>query len=161
MITFFPRNKQWRSFLPQKARVNTERVPHGHPIILLKSNKFNMAAISVKRCIGNFRCSKCGRLFLSPTWLPKWGPKFILRGRRRLIFWLVLFRARASSKFLSSPLKYRRLLRRLIKVLYSVSYRINSYKLSARRFLGAFGWTFASYLLRLDTIERLQSLSTE
>ena len=35
------------SFLP----VNTERVPSGHPIILLKSNKFNMAAVSVKRSI--------------------------------------------------------------------------------------------------------------
>ena len=33
------------------ARVNTERVPLGHPIILLKSNKFNMAAVSVKRSI--------------------------------------------------------------------------------------------------------------
>ena len=39
-------------FLPEKARVNTERVPPGHPIILLKSNKFNMAAVSVKRSIG-------------------------------------------------------------------------------------------------------------
>ena len=29
----------------------TERVPPGHPIILLKSNKFNMAAVSVKRSI--------------------------------------------------------------------------------------------------------------
>ena len=43
--------------LARKARVNTERVyrillmPPGHPIILLKSNKFNMAAISVKRSI--------------------------------------------------------------------------------------------------------------
>ena len=33
------------------ARVNTERVPPGHPIILLKTNKFNMAAVSVKRSI--------------------------------------------------------------------------------------------------------------
>ena len=43
--------------LARKARVNTERVyrivlmPPGHPIILLKSNKFNMAAVSVKRSI--------------------------------------------------------------------------------------------------------------
>ena len=43
--------------LARKARVNTERVqgivlmPPGHPIILLKSNKFNMAALSVKRSI--------------------------------------------------------------------------------------------------------------
>ena len=51
------------SFFSRKARVNTERVPPGHPIILLKFNKFNMAAISVKRSIGNFWCSKCGRLF--------------------------------------------------------------------------------------------------
>ena len=35
----------------RKARVNTKRVPPGHPIILLKSNKFNMAAVSVKRSI--------------------------------------------------------------------------------------------------------------
>ena len=43
--------------LARKARVNTERVcrivflPPVHPIILLKSNKFNMAAVSVKRSI--------------------------------------------------------------------------------------------------------------
>ena len=30
---------------------NTERVPPGHPIILLKSNKFNMAAVSEERSI--------------------------------------------------------------------------------------------------------------
>ena len=36
------------SFCPKKARLNTERVPPGHTIILLKSNKFNMAAVSVK-----------------------------------------------------------------------------------------------------------------
>ena len=70
-------------------------------------------------------------------------------------FFVGLFRARASSKFLSSPLKYRRLLRGLIKVLHSVIYRESGYKLSARRFLGVFGWTFASYSLRLDTIEQL------
>ena len=41
-----------KSFLfARKALVNTERVPPGHPIILLKSNKFNMAALSVKRSI--------------------------------------------------------------------------------------------------------------
>ena len=38
------------SFCP-KARVNTERVPPGHSIILLKSNKLYMAAVSVKRYI--------------------------------------------------------------------------------------------------------------
>ena len=43
--------------LARKARVNTERVygnvlmTPGHPTILLKSNKFNMAAVSVKRSI--------------------------------------------------------------------------------------------------------------
>ena len=36
------------SFFPKSAR-STERVPPGHPIILLKSNKLNMAAVSVKR----------------------------------------------------------------------------------------------------------------
>ena len=47
--------------LARKAHVNTERVywivlmPPGHPIILLKSNKFNMAAISVKRSNGKDR----------------------------------------------------------------------------------------------------------
>ena len=56
MIAFFPRNIQWRSLFAQKARVNTERVPPRHPIILLKSNKFNMAAVSVKRSIGGKSC---------------------------------------------------------------------------------------------------------
>ena len=37
--------------LARKARVNTEQVLPGHPTILLKSNKFNMAAVSVKRYI--------------------------------------------------------------------------------------------------------------
>ena len=43
--------------LARKARVNTERVyrivlmPPGHPMILLKSNKFDMAAVSVNRSI--------------------------------------------------------------------------------------------------------------
>ena len=43
--------------LARKARVNAERVyrivlvPPRHPIILLKSNEFNMAAVSVKRSI--------------------------------------------------------------------------------------------------------------
>ena len=38
------------SFCPKSACIkNTERVRPGHPIILLKSNKFNMAAVSVKR----------------------------------------------------------------------------------------------------------------
>ena len=35
--------------IARKGRVNTERVPPGHPIILLKSNKFNMVAVSVKK----------------------------------------------------------------------------------------------------------------
>ena len=51
MIAFFPRNIQLSSIFAEKARVNTERVLPGHPIILLKSNKFNMAAVSVKRSI--------------------------------------------------------------------------------------------------------------
>ena len=51
VITFFSRNIQRSSLFARKARVNTERVPPGHPIILLKSNKFNMAAVSVKRPI--------------------------------------------------------------------------------------------------------------
>ena len=42
---------------PKSTRIYTERVnrivlmPLEHPIILLKSNKFNMAAVSVKRSI--------------------------------------------------------------------------------------------------------------
>ena len=51
VITFFSRNIQWSSLFARKARVNTERVPPGHPIILLKPNKFNIAAVSVKRSI--------------------------------------------------------------------------------------------------------------
>ena len=39
MIAFFPRNIHWSSLLDRKACVNTERVPPGHPIILLKSTK--------------------------------------------------------------------------------------------------------------------------
>ena len=35
----------------QKALVNTEQVHPGHPIILLRFNKFNMAAVSVNRSI--------------------------------------------------------------------------------------------------------------
>ena len=51
MIAFFPINIHGSSLFALKARVNTERVPLGHPIILLKSNKFNMVAVSVKRSI--------------------------------------------------------------------------------------------------------------
>ena len=54
------------SLCARKAHVNTERVAPGHPIILLKSIKFNMAAISVKRSIvfaflssNIFRTSSC------------------------------------------------------------------------------------------------------
>ena len=57
---FFPRNIHWTSLFAGKERENTERVPPGHPIILLKSNKFNMADVSVKRCTGliNTRTSR-------------------------------------------------------------------------------------------------------
>ena len=51
MIAFFPRNFKWTSLFARKARASTERVPSGHLIILLTSNKFNMAAVSVKRSI--------------------------------------------------------------------------------------------------------------
>ena len=37
----------------------TQRVPPGHPIILLKSNKFNMAAVSVKWSIGGHSSAHC------------------------------------------------------------------------------------------------------
>ena len=42
------------SLFARKERVNAERVPPGHAIILLKSNKFNMAAVLVKRSIVYF-----------------------------------------------------------------------------------------------------------
>ena len=42
MISFFPRNTRWSSL---------SECPPGHPILLLKSKKFNMAAVSVKRSI--------------------------------------------------------------------------------------------------------------
>ena len=53
--------------LARKARVNTERVyrvvlmPPGHPIILLESNEFDMAAVSVKRsiCLHCLKCKHC------------------------------------------------------------------------------------------------------
>ena len=53
--------------LARKGRVNTERVyrivlmPTGHPIVLLKSNEFNMAAVSVKRsiCLHCLTCKHC------------------------------------------------------------------------------------------------------
>ena len=51
MIAFFPRNIHLSSLFARKACLNTERVPPVHPIILLKSNEFNMAAASVKRSI--------------------------------------------------------------------------------------------------------------
>ena len=61
MIAFFPRNLHWSSLFAWKARVNqNKRVPPGHPIILLKSNKFNMDAVSVKK--GLF--FKCWLIFL-------------------------------------------------------------------------------------------------
>ena len=50
------------SFCPKSTR-KCEQVPVGHPIILLKSNKFNMAAVSVKRSILK------GLLTLPPTML--------------------------------------------------------------------------------------------
>ena len=51
MNAFFPGNIQWSSLFAGKARVNTEQLPPGHSLILPKSNKFNMAAVSVKRSI--------------------------------------------------------------------------------------------------------------
>ena len=54
MLAFSPRNIQWSSLFARKARVNTDRVPPGHPIILLKSIKFNVAPLSVKRSITKF-----------------------------------------------------------------------------------------------------------
>ena len=58
MNAFFLRNIQWSSHFARKARVNTEQVPPGHPIILLKSYEFNMAAVSVERSIENLTTEK-------------------------------------------------------------------------------------------------------
>ena len=92
MIAIFPRNILRSSLFARKAHVNTERVPPGHPIILLKFNKFNMAAVSVRlsdyRIIRitifvNFRpsertCySKC-EIGNQRTGLPVWGKKRIV-----------------------------------------------------------------------------------
>ena len=63
MIAFFPRNILCSSLFVRKARVDTERVRPGHPIILLKSNKFNLAAVSVKRSIEiNHNLIECLRI---------------------------------------------------------------------------------------------------
>ena len=66
--TFFPRNMRWSSLFVRKARVNTERVPPGHPIILVKSDKLNIAAVSVRRSTNSYIWDKenvsCGVLFL-------------------------------------------------------------------------------------------------
>ena len=46
--------------MPRKALVNTKRIvlmPPGHPTILLKSNLFNMAAVSAKGLL--FKKNKC------------------------------------------------------------------------------------------------------
>ena len=62
--------------LARKERVNTERVyrivlmPPGHPIILLKSSKFNMAAVLVKRYIPACPLGKQFSHFTSPGPLP-------------------------------------------------------------------------------------------
>ena len=50
-----------------KARVNTEPVAPGHPIILLKSMKFHMAAILVKRSIHRAHSDHMHLYLLSPT----------------------------------------------------------------------------------------------
>ena len=47
----FPEKYTLKFSFAKKARVNAQRVPPGHTIILLKSNKFNMAAVSIKRSI--------------------------------------------------------------------------------------------------------------
>ena len=51
MITFSREINSEVLFLHEKRTEIPERVPLGHPIILVKSTKFNMAAVSVKRSI--------------------------------------------------------------------------------------------------------------
>ena len=45
MITFLLRDIQWSSLFAREARVNTERVPPEHTIILLKSNNYNISSM--------------------------------------------------------------------------------------------------------------------
>ena len=47
----FPEKYTVKFSFARKVRVNAEQVPPGHPIILLKSNKFYMAAMWAKRSI--------------------------------------------------------------------------------------------------------------
>ena len=54
MNAFSPRSLSWSSHFAREARITTEQVPPGHPIILLKSNEFNMAAVSVESPTENF-----------------------------------------------------------------------------------------------------------
>jgi len=54
MIAFLPRNIHWSSLFGRKGCASTEWVPPGHPIILLKGNKFNMAAVLLKRSIAKY-----------------------------------------------------------------------------------------------------------
>ena len=98
MIAFFPKNIHWSSLFAQKVCVNTEWVRPGHPIILLISNKFNMAmaTVSVKK-------STCSAIytplamFIQPpeaglemcscgTWWPL-APYFCSRGTWKSHFW--------------------------------------------------------------------------
>ena len=65
----FPEKYTLKFSFPQKTRVNTDRVPPGHPIILLKSNKFNMAAVLVKRSI-----EACGTVLIE---LKESGPVMV------------------------------------------------------------------------------------
>ena len=65
--SFFPlqsfSRKTLRKISPKRARIYSERaylivpMPSGHPIILPKSNTFNIAAVSVKRSIDVIRTS--------------------------------------------------------------------------------------------------------
>ena len=90
--------------MPRKALVNTKRnvlMPPGHPIILLKSNLFNMAAArSVKRSIiriiprvysisiANRVCTARGRGFRTPGWintLERYSVLTVRGGKRDLI----------------------------------------------------------------------------
>ena len=102
VITFFSRNIQRSSLFARKARVNTERVPPGHPIILLKSNKFNMAAVSVKRSITG---STPWGFSLNPALLPPLHIKVIkvcMTTKDYGISTIMVFRVSNSVKFPAS-----------------------------------------------------------
>ena len=92
MITFFQRNIHWSSLFARKARANTERLPPGHPIILLKSNNFNVVAVSVKRSIDT-NALRTGITFLTCA------ARNVTKRVNAAAFWRVVFRSGPQKGF--------------------------------------------------------------